>query len=275
MSGTRLHFLLFLLPALAVAQEPSGLEKARQDIKSLPAVRQESERAEVRLPNITAPGPDTAAVPPPAAPAARRESATTPAKAETSGNWLVDAMMKEEAKSAKAAGLTADRRRDDPLAKGEDAAAGDGVDRGLRSAESPLSVTNPLEPFMTEWISQRDRALLLPKSTSGSGRSGGGFAPAPALGDAVTITFRSVDPRSEAAAAPANAAPNENPFLQALLPPPGRSIEPPAPPANPPPAAGNPALGAPEPARDTRPPPPIDLSKPSDDKKYFPQLKRF
>ncbi|MBX3749113.1 MAG: hypothetical protein KF897_03405 [Opitutaceae bacterium] len=281
----RLHFLVILLPVLAGAQEPTGLEKAKQELKTLPAVRKESDRNPISLPNLAGPTP-AADLPAPLPPTRHPGSDLDEAKkGKSSENWLVDAMMKGEDRRRSGTGRSdagaraegglldpeGERRERDPqrdLARDKDPL------HAGRDGESPLAVVNPLEPFMTDWISRRDHALLLPKPAPGQGI--GPETPAPLGGPdgSVTITFRGIDGRPDPiGAAPRPAA--ENPFLQALqapaVPPPAMAPQPP-PPA---PAERGPALLPPDNARETRPPPPIDLAKPPDDRKYFPQLKRF
>lgn len=274
---------LLLLPMLAGAQEPSGLEKAKQDLKTLPAMRNESERTGLRLPSIATPGPvNDVATPPPVSRHTGGAAAETE-KAKASGNWLVDAMMKEEARtSGRKAGRDGDDRagtdRDDvkdPLTDTRRTAEADRGALGTRDRDTALVVDNPLAPFMADWISKRDQALLLPKAVPSLGdpREGLGAQAGP-VGEPTTITFPGLEARPDAATGAALRPTPENPFLQAVLPP-----EKPAPAAAPAPAPspiGNDrTLAPPEPARESRPPPPIDLSKPSQDAKYFPQLKRF
>lgn len=280
------HLLpLLLLPLLAGAQEPSGLEKAKQEIKTLPAVRSESERTGVRLPSFTAPSPATEAVTPsPGAPQSAGSTTAEADKTKASGNWLVDAMMKEEARAASRKSgkgrdeLTATDRTEgrDPLADPSRRTETAPSAPDARDRATALAVDNPLAPFMADWISKRDQDLLLPKTMPGLGdpREGLGTPVGP-TGDAATITFRGLEARPDPATGPALRPAPENPFLQAVLAPekPAPAAAPTPAPANP--IGSNPALTPPEPARDSRTPPPIDLSKPSQDAKYFPQLKRF
>ncbi len=286
MSGIRPHFLLILLPVLAGAQEPSGLEKAKQDLKTLPSVRQESERANLRLPTIAAPS-TSADAPAPRSPALRSGAKSEETqKDKGTGNWLVDAMMKGESRSTTNRGRKAMNERDDANPLDSETADPDrDPDRDQnaerepllesRARESALAAENPLAPFMADWISQRDHALLLPKNSPDLGLG----AETPTLpggpNQPVMIDFGGLGGRSDPRVGPSPMQPAENPFLQALQSP---AIPPPVVTTNPTvPGVGDrsPALAPPAPARDARPPPPIDLSKPSQDTKYFPQLKRF
>lgn len=281
---------LLLLPVLAGAQEPGGLEKAKQDLKALPSIRKESDRPALNLPNIAAPSP--AADLPVQMPSSTRSRATAEEAKNGKGtdNWLVDAMMKGDSRQT-GPGRRGAKARDEahPLdADSESSGADRESSREATAAKEPAlneraraseldfaKVENPLTPFMADWISKRDHALLLPKGTPdiGLGPETPGLAGGP--DQAATITFRGIDGRPNPLAAPEARQPVDNPFLQALQTP--AVTPPPAPPTATLPGVGDrvPALLPPEPARDTRSPPPIDLSKPSTDSKYFPQLKRF
>jgi len=290
MSGFRSILPLILLPVLAGAQEPSGLEKAKQDLKTLPSIRKESDRPALNLPNIAAPSPAADLSAPMPSPSRSRANADEAKSGKGTDNWLVDAMMKEDSRQA-GTGRKGAKMRDEAHPLDADSET-DGTDRNSgreptaaknaeldeRARASDLEfakVESPLTPFMADWISKRDHALLLPKGTSEVG-----FVPeTPGLvggpDRAVAITFRGIDGRLDPVAAPEVRQPGENPFLQALQAPP--VTPPPAAPAPTLPGVGDlaPALMPPEPARDPRSPPPIDFSKPSQDNKYFPQLKRF
>lgn len=288
MVGPRLLLAILLIPVLAGAQEPSGLEKAKQDLKTLPSVRKESDRPAISLPNIAAPSPATDLPAP--MPSSNRSRATTEEAKGGKGtdNWLVDAMMKDDSRQtgtdrrgtkarAEAHPLDSETTGTDRDSDREPTAAKESAqdDRERASDLALEKVENPLTPFMADWISKRDHALLLPKGTPEPG-----FATeAPSLvggpDQAAAITFRGVDGRLDPMTGPVARPPVENPFLQALQAP---AIPPPAvAPVPTLPGTGDraPALMPPEPVRDNRSLPPIDLSKPAQDNKYFPQLKRF
>ena len=290
MSVIRPHFLLCLLPVLAGAQEPSGLEQVKQDLKTLPTVRKESERPDLRLPSIAAPSPATD-LPAPRPPTARPGAASGEAKPDKgTGNWLVDAMMNGASRPTTGSDRKATKARDDahPLGAENEENERDpnqNPDRdrnaerepllGSRARESALAAENPLAPFMADWISKRDHPLLLPKNSAGQGFGSETSGLSGSPDQPVTIVFGGIGGRPDPVAGPAPLQPAENPFLQALQSPP---VPPPAvaPTLTFPEAADRtPVLTSPPPARDARPPPPIDLSKPSQDTKYFPQLKRF
>lgn len=288
MLGPRPVLAILLIPVLAGAQEPSGLEKAKQDLKTLPSVRKESDRPAISLPNIAAPSP-AADLPAPMPSPNRSRAATEEAKdRKGTDNWLVDAMMKDDSRQTGTDRKgTKARAEAHPLDSGTPGTDRDsdreptGTKESVRDDRERASdlalekVENPLTPFMADWISKRDHALLLPKSTP---EPGFGTA-APSLvggpGQAATVDFRRIDGRIDPMTGPVARPPVENPFLQALQVP---AVPPPAAaPVPTPPGTGDraPALMPPEPVRDNRSLPPIDLSKPSQDSKYFPQLKRF
>jgi len=286
MPGLRPLFLLFLLPAVAAAQEPSGLEQAKQDLKVLPTLRKESERPELRLPDLAAPTP-AMDLPAPLTPAGRPAAGLDEDnKQKSSRNWLVDAVMKGDDRRTDRTGRSDKGQRDEA-----EALDGNGglLERdphrelarekeplhAARDGESTLAAVNPLEPFMADWISKRDHAVLLPAIPPSQGLGGTHTPPGGGPDQAVTIIFRGIDGRADPIGGPLPQRAAPNPFLEALQAP---SIPPPAA-APPPPLPGEgdraPLLRPPETTRETRSQPPLDLSKPPDDKKYFPQLKRF
>ncbi len=284
MFGCRPLCLVLLVPVLAGAQEPTGLEKAKQDLKILPAVRKESERAELRLPSVASPSP-AADLPAPRPPAQRSGTNVENAQNGDTGNWLVDAMMKGEARQT-GSGRRGTNARDGSQANdtestgpGRNPSGSQGTERepalATRERAAALAAGNPLTPFMADWISQRDHALLLPKdsTTLGVGAETAGLKGGP--DQPLTVTFGGGDRRTDQAASPTDRSKAENPFLRALQAP--SSLAPAVSPTPALPTIGNvtPAMTPPEPAREIRPPPPIDLSKPSQDSKYYPQLKRF
>jgi len=286
MSVIRPHLLLCLLPLLAGAQEPGGLEQAKQDLKTLPAVRRESERAELRLPSIAAPGP-AVDLPAPRPPAVRSGAQPDDSQqGKGTGNWLVDAMMKDDSRPTAGSGRKAARARDDAHSPETETAGRDrdpgrdpNADRepllGSRAREAAQAAGNPLAPFMADWISKRDQTLLLPKMSAGQG-PGTETTGLPGNPDQpFTITFGGTGGRPDPGADPAPIQAPGNPFLQALRPLPSPPPDVESPRTVPEAGDRSPTLTPATPAREAKPPPPIDLSKPPEDKKYFPQLKRF
>jgi len=287
-------FLSLTLPFLAAAAEPGTIEQVKKDLSTLPATKADLEQSRLKMPSIAA--PDTSAgtltvLPPTASP---RQAGQEKEKDSNSGNWLVDAMMKET--DRKSAGRNDRNRLSDDDREAADAWFVPGKDRdkdsflktaaeGTPEERDPsklaATVDNPLMPFMTDWISKRDQALLLPKSAAIPGFDGNAsFLPSgPAGATTSGLIQGDFGIRPDNVVAPVQ-RPENNPFLENLVPAnvPGReSITFTLP--NPPPNAAERSLQflpPPEnPNEGKRPPAPIDLSKPAQDTKYFPQLKRF
>ena len=212
-------------------------------------------------------------------------------------NWLVDTydQLDPKADHRKALDLWS---RESPVAGGEKAETSDVDDSDLltlfrndakeptRSDENPHKplaspTADPLAPFLREWLGQspvRDAVL----STLAPGESAGIAAAGPSGGGAnVAAPMNSLSVGNPHAGSPAK---EENPFLAALALPTLESAAgapPPAPMPEPLPQLdklGTPGPLAPSgpaaaPAKeDWRKPPP---SATDDDRKYFPQLKRF
>ncbi len=192
-----------------------------------------------------------------------------------SSNWLVDAMERKPGRSAPTP--AGDPQNPDGLdllkamdaVRSGDGAAAQGDPNGRSGAQAaPDSVVNPLDAFMDGWISARDKGLLLPDRR----------AP-PFLGG-----IESAAPDEPAGAFPrlgfvAGAKDASNPYVADLNPPP----EPPAArevptfsPAVVPDLAGGilPSGPATKPFEVPRLEMP-DFTQPTDDDKYFPQMKRF
>jgi len=213
-------------------------------------------------------------------------------KKEGTGNWLVDAMERDQ-KADKAAAPGRDRddllKSDGDLVRGDEKGVtrpekeGQPFDQSREKAEAAVAaapVYNPLESFMSSWISAKDHDLLLPaKAEAGLGeaartRGDQGLELGPA--NPAEDLLPAVDPASEAKAGP-------NPYLAEL-------DQPPPPVASgfaaPVPLVFAPAdlaEGPRAPAAsgvDPRPDDPVrtfipDFAQPSDDDRYFKQLKKF
>lgn len=294
MNPTRSLFLCLTLPLLAVAQEATTIEQVKKDLSTLPVTKADLEQSRLKLPSIAA--PDTSAntltpLPPPAALGRVTEEQEAD---KQSGNWLVDAMRKET--NRKSSGRD-DRKRlrddgRDPVQPWPQAGKDRDKDLFLQTAaqgspqeRDPTKLTdtvdNPLMPFMTDWISKRDQALLLPKSASLPGFDGNqSFLPSGPAGQTTSGLIQGdFGIRPDNAVTPVQ-RPENNPFLENLIPArvPGRESAPAAMPNSPPNAVERSLQFLPPPENPNgakRPPAPIDLSKPAEDTKYFPQLKRF
>jgi hypothetical protein len=210
------------------------------------------------------------------------------------GNWLVDAMQMETVRKSGGRDFRKRLRDDesDPAqawpkpGKGRDKdtflqTAAQGAPEERDPTKLTATVDNPLTPFMTDWISKRDQALLMPKPASLPGFDGNpSFLPSgPAGSTPPGLIQGNFGIRPDNAIAPRQ-GPENNPFLDSLAPAkvPGRdssSVTLPNPPAK---VAERTLQFLPpfeNPNEAKRPPAPIDLSKPAQDTKYFPQLKRF
>jgi hypothetical protein len=192
------------------------------------------------------------------------------------GNWLVDAMERKPARSAQT------QAGDEPNpggldlikamgagASGEGAAAqGDPIGRSSAKGGAD-SVVNPLDAFMEGWISARDRGLLLPDRRAAS-FLGGIESAAP--GESAAGAY----PRLGFAAGAKDAS---NPYV-ADLNPVAAPLAAPEVPAYSPLALPDLAGGNPPPGPATKPfeVPRLDVpdfTQPTDDDKYFRQMKRF
>ncbi len=216
-----------------------------------------------------------------------------PGKRDTktkSTNWLVDGVMKNTDRGARdPAGnvldndTTTDGIAPDPDAKPETNRGDRGRDGQDRTANKPVDpVANPLSQFMAGWMTPQDYTLLRP-GMNGDVPADRGSRDSPLLpGTAASpsaVDFSGSNLASVLAgiggAADAPVTPRDNPFLQSFVPPSPQSLLPAAPPpAVSQPSAISPAINPPvqaPPAQFAVP----DFAKPSDDAKYFKQLKRF
>ena len=294
MNPTRSLLLCLTLPLLAAAQEATTIDQVKKDLSTLPVTKADLEQSRLKLPNIAAPATaaDTlTALPPPAALGRATEEKNAD---KHSGNWLVDAMRKET--DRRFAGRDDRKRRRDDDRQPADAWSKPGRDRdkesflktadqGASAERDPTTLTttvdNPLMPFMTDWISKRDQALLLPKSDSIPGFDGNAsFLPSGPAGETTPGLIQGdFGIRPDNAVAPVQ-RPERNPFLESLMPATvsGRESTPVTLPDPRPNAAERSLQFLPSPENSSeakRPPAPVDLSKPAQDTKYFPQLKRF
>jgi hypothetical protein len=208
------------------------------------------------------------------------------------GNWLVDAMDKSDRSQQR--GRDGSRRADTGAAKGTDRmgapddreAPGASDERGSEAdradeKEPAQRVVNPLDAFMSGWVSARDHDLLVPKA----GADGGLGSDAPAAGAETIPGLDAETPGADgflqgpSAGGWQESRPEANPFVAAFAPqapaalhffsgPEESVFEPAGLGALPAPSAG--ARGA-EPERSFIP----DFALPTDDDKYFKQLKKF
>lgn len=257
--------------AIADAKKDFDKIKSARDAALLPG----SQLPRVGVPELTLPvAPPTTVAP----------QSKTPPRDTKSANWLVDAMAKQgSTRDRKSRGGTQgeseleEEREAHRLAE-SDEGRGRREQRETREPESKPVVFNPLTTFLGDWMTPQDYALLKPGLTSGleagtaaknpvAPTAGVGFA---AVGGMADISFGI--PTSPTAALPQ--PPRENPYLQSLKP--DLPAVPEMKPAFSPPVSGLPrATGTVSP-----PPPPVtpktpDFARPSEDDRYFKQLKRF
>jgi len=296
----RAALLLLLAASLARADDPAPADpiaSAKKDFATIKSLSSPSDTGQV-LPSMDlkdlGPSPSTrthiSAPPPLADPDAALDPAKKKEK-EGTGNWLVDAMDKKSDRQASSKG------RDDPLKADEDFlrdgdAAGSQGDRDSQAAsearekagdkELAGAVVNPLDSFMAGWISARDHDLLIP-ARSDAGQAGDAPRPHPdSLAEidlGVAASSDSPLPSPEGAGW-ADSRPASNPFVAALELDPVPAIRffsaPEASgfgPAGPVAAPSAPGID-PRPLDSGRTFVP-DFAQPTDDDKYFKQLKKF
>ena len=273
------------------APEESAIAGAKKSFDTLGRKRTAEERG-LDLPKLTAPELNLAGPPDARAP-------KTKAPAKSSKGWLVDGVMGPVADPLKP-GLSDDPSRPEIEATAE-LGQGRFVERGespsdLRSLQkdspktprapgpevAPVAAPNPLASFMSSWISSQDRSLLLPAAPilPGSADRSGGIAddlqarslafgaPVPPDGSTIgaatfqpaTNPYLSISGVGEAAAGLGAVARAKTESFEAMP----RTME----------SVGQSGplsqLAVPAGAPATR-----NLVKPSDDEKYFKQLKRF
>jgi hypothetical protein len=219
-------------------------------------------------------------------------------KKEGTGNWLVDAMDKDAVdRKNERAGTARSKEKDDLLRAdtdplkdgnraGRDGLAGDETRDKAAPAEPAPPAYNPLDSFMSSWVSAKDHDLLLPVS-KGDGLAGE-VAKSRAdplqsleLGPASTPSDAPLPGPDSAALADLKQAPN--PYLaelEAPAPAPMRTFSSPELPAFGPVDAIDPVQPAGVSGFETKPTDTShsfipDFAQPPDDDKYYKQMKRF
>jgi hypothetical protein len=285
-----------LWPAAQAQPEPSVLEAAKQDLQDIKASKTEATRTRVELPSISGPELRGASNPLPVP----RPQAVEKAARGKSDNWLLDAMSasdertEEEEKLLILTGekteteLQLEKRFRLPGEKIEQAPSNQSqkTKEENRNPSNQAAIDNPLTAFMGDWISQRDHALLLLKATSSPASNSARVSlPMPTdiyqgAGSPITAGFSDEVTAATTSGFSLSNGPSENPYLQTFLQPLPKSsaMRPEIS------ALGQPRNDPPEPSirRQSEPPVstgkplmPVELTKPDEDKKYFPQLKRF
>jgi hypothetical protein len=166
MAGTRAPFAsLAALAAVASASaqtqsgETSATESARRDLQSLPAVQRPVDAATRSSPFSGSSAVPALSLPAPsgATPAKNRDEANAP----RSTNWLLDGVNQLEAETESA------RKQADELAKREDVLQRTGTNGRTEST----ATTNPFSEYLTQWLSPGDQALLAAGSRNTSSSS--------------------------------------------------------------------------------------------------------
>jgi hypothetical protein len=273
-------------PASKPADAPvDAMAEAQREFQSIKAARgAPADQSVLSLPRMATPELQFGSSPSPATPALQNG----PAKNKLAASWLVDgAMRKPRAGSSEKSlsdGASQSSGRD---TVGADESRNRGSKNGGAGADDSIPAkqsgpeSNPLTRYMAGWMTPRDYALLRP------GLGGEMASDLAGRGDpsitgftfgAASANVDGTDPASgfagTAAGSTGSQPANVNPFLQSVARPPQ-----PQSPFIPPSATGlstNPpnllALPAePAPARSIVP----EFAKPSEDAKYFKQLKRF
>ncbi len=316
--AVRIYGLLFVV-LLAVSgtqatTEPAGvMETAKRELEEIKSTRARLEHApRLELPRIASPELPGAAAPLPSpSSTTRRSDGREKKQSATSENWLLDAMLGDEALTEAEekelilsgqkteAELQLEKRfrlPGDKVERPEQAGirAGNKTDDGGKQRSPPEkspAVENPLTAFMGDWISRRDHDLLISKATSdGLTKVDNALDQLTSVGN----TPSRIDPRPMSAEVnfdrvshwfrePGPHASTDNPYLQAQLSPlPGFSMPPTVPDipasinARTEPSPSAPALME-SPGRNQRSesPAPDNVSRSENDAKYFPQLRRF
>ena len=272
-------------PPAAEAAPPDPIAEAKRQFEAIRNQRRELvSDAELKL-----------SVAPPALPTdqplPRQPRAASPldaAKADAKKSWLLDAMRQT--------GKTDEKNR----RRGEDEAATAGdfgfekksaesaetTSRDSRTKEQTAPVVDPLRDYLAGWMTPADYALLVkpakdrPEATLGTDFTAG-LASLAMLGSRPAPEART---GADDSPAPADLAPHENPYLKTS------QFSPAAfgtasgsaatsngaePGTKPPVPAGARTPDYTNPPQPVTPPALPDRLKPADDRKYFPQLKRF
>ena len=290
---------LVLIAALARAGDPpaggDSISEAKKDLASIKGQAGPQDPG-AALPTLELKdiGPvPSAPAPLPVADPESASSAERTKKQGGTGNWLVDAMDRNAAESRSQ--RDKDRGRGDrdllkldgelkaPDAKGDLDERLNPAERDRPSEEEHVSgAYNPLDSFMGGWISAKDHDLLLPSAKGGPGaaREHADLIPGLGTGAAEDPVSAMLEPQEPAGFADAKGV--ENPYLAAIDLSPSRpartflNSEDNGPPSGLPDfSRGISTNGVSDRPFDASRSAIPDFAQPSDDDKYFKQLKRF
>ena len=284
--------------AQAAAPSEDAIKAAKRDFELLKATRDPAMQGKDALPKISGPEFTSPVESMPRLPKKKGKDALLE-KQKKSANWLLEAMEKKPddrtSRRTEADRFVLEAERDRERERsGEDSelaallkAAGKGDESARRNEaardekEKPRTepAFNPLNRFMSEWMTPQDFALLKP----GLDAPRAGEVNASGAATAQVANSEFVLPATPEAALGliggqksfTPATPQENPYLQTLnLPAPAATLTPPVLLPPPAPVASQPAL-APPPAPIAPKSKVPDFVKPAQDEKHFKQLKRF
>lgn len=214
-------------------------------------------------------------------------------KGRAKGNWLVDGVLGTEGQDKQKDSKTKNRDRQENITKDESAKETDDPDAFLESimGESKSSASSqraptvlitpqvdPLQPFMEKWMSAKDYDLLVrPSAGVAMGSSEVTHTMGFTEGEGARINFQP-DLGHRLEFSRPSSSPAENPFLKSMESwTPAQSSQP-APAASLPPSLSadrEDLRNASSPGEKMTQKELQGLFKPADDRKYFPQLKRF
>ncbi|MBP6508334.1 MAG: hypothetical protein KA257_12285 [Opitutaceae bacterium] len=274
----------------------SAIAAAKREFDALKASRTTLEQNKLALPKIENPSLAPRYIAPTAISKSTQKEKAAQQKAN---NWLLEAMQQNDKQARTSddrhSAKSQDDKEIDPL-EAHAAGAADELTRlpqGNRQEETPpkevRSSDNPLSSFMTGWISVRDQAVLLPKTSDTPQLDAAltqllsSYAETAAVSSAINPANRPNGPTIATGAGMSGLAPvTDNPYLQLNLSPflsgPGQGAPATSADLQLPTGPGTPDFKAPRmtaPPAEAKPGPAFDLSKPPQDDKYFPQLKRF
>jgi hypothetical protein len=294
----RAAFLLLLAAPLARAGDPppaDPIASAKKDFQSIKSLSGPADPG-AALPTLDMKdlGPSPGSRPDAPAPLVDPEAALDPSKKkakEGTGNWLVDAMDKKDDRQRSPKGRDEGRKGDDDLLR-DGEKSGDQAERDpqesrdarekTEESETPKAAVNPLDSFMAGWISTRDHDLLLRAKSEGAPAPDAGRAHAEALPDMESAQPSLADsmlPAPEGTTwADSRSAPN--PFLAVLDLDPAPQVQffsaPDPAGLAPSPSLASPSVsGADARSLDAGRTCIPDFAQPSDDDKYFKQMKKF
>lgn len=301
----RRAFLILLAASAARAAdapEPAAdsVAAAKKDIAAIKALNAPSDNP-AQLPTVDikslSPGPVSLLREAPVAPRPDQDASADPSSKRdkgATGNWLVDAMDRASERARQQGGKDGAPRDDrDSLRTGDRTALradqdselqDEGRDDRLAAKEPAAAAYNPLEAFMGQWVSARDRDLLLPESRGdgvsggGPGRAGAGLSGEGASAQPGDVFAGLLPPPEAASEEDSKAAPN--PYLAAMdlqeAAPVKLFATPDAQDLPLTSAQSGPSWFGSQPGTLDTPRSFIpDFARPSDDDKYFKQMKRF